>query len=154
MSETRLRPALKGKELVLAIVRWILIIFFAVYTLFPLIWLVISSLKTNFEFLAQSPFSLPAKPQWSNYINATAVVQLYQCTDCRRARAHAPKLRVCRPSGNTAERRYCQHERLLHLPLPLPRQGKDLHTLHSRHPRPAQCPDGPLLCHHQQARAL
>ena len=70
MSETRLRPALKGKELVLTILRWILIIFFAVYTLFPLIWLVISSLKTNFEFLAQSPFSLPSKPQWSNYINA------------------------------------------------------------------------------------
>ena len=127
MSETRLRPALKGKELVLAIVRWILIIFFAVYTLFPLIWLVISSLKTNFEFLAQSPFSLPAKPQWSNYINALTVAGLG---------------------------RNCQHERLLHLPLPLPRQGKDLHTLHSRHPRPAQCPDGPLLCHHQQARAL
>ena len=76
MSETRLRPALKGKELVLAIVRWILIIFFAVYTLFPLIWLVISSLKTNFEFLAQSPFSLPAKPQWSNYINALTVAGL------------------------------------------------------------------------------
>ena len=51
MSETRLRPKLRGKELILAILRWILIIFFAVYTLFPLIWLVISSLKTNFEFL-------------------------------------------------------------------------------------------------------
>ena len=76
MSETRLRPALKGKELVLAIIRWILIIFFAVYTLFPLIWLIISSLKTNFEFLAQSPFSLPAKPQWVNYFNALAVAGL------------------------------------------------------------------------------
>ena len=39
MSETRLRPKLRGKELILAILRWILIIFFAVYTLFPLIWL-------------------------------------------------------------------------------------------------------------------
>ncbi len=76
MSETRLRPALKGKELVLSILRWILIIFFAVYTLFPLIWLIISSLKTNFEFLAQSPFSLPAKPQWINYFNALAVAGL------------------------------------------------------------------------------
>ena len=76
MSETRLRPALKGKELVLSILRWTLIIFFAVYTLFPLIWLIISSLKTNFEFLAQSPFSLPAKPQWINYFNALAVAGL------------------------------------------------------------------------------
>ncbi len=76
MSETRLRPKLQGKELILAILRWILIIFFAVYTLFPLIWLVISSLKTNFEFLAGSPFSLPAAPQWQNYTNALSVAGL------------------------------------------------------------------------------
>ena len=76
MSETRLHPPLRGKELVLAILRWILIVFFAVYTLFPLIWLVISSLKTNFEFLAQSPFALPASPQWINYKNALTVAGL------------------------------------------------------------------------------
>ena len=76
MSETRLHPKLHGKELVLAVLRWILIIFFAVYTLFPLIWLVISSLKTNFEFQAMSPFSLPAKPQWVNYSNALTVAGL------------------------------------------------------------------------------
>ena len=76
MSETRLRPKLRGKELILAILRWILIIFFAVYTLFPLIWLVVSSLKTNFEFLAGSPFALPARPQWVNYTNALTVAGL------------------------------------------------------------------------------
>ena len=76
MSETRLRPSLHGKELILAVIRWVLIIFFAVYTLFPLLWLVASSLKTNFEFLAQSPFSLPAVPQWQNYINALTVAGL------------------------------------------------------------------------------
>ena len=51
-------------------------IFFAAYTLFPLIWLVISSLKTNFEFLAGSPFALPARPQWVNYTNALTVAGL------------------------------------------------------------------------------
>ena len=76
MSETRLRPKLKGKELVLAIIRWFLIIFFALYTLFPLFWLISSSLKTNFEFLAGSPFALPAKPQWINYKNALTVAGL------------------------------------------------------------------------------
>lgn len=76
MSETRLHPKLVGKELVLVILRWILIIFFAVYTLFPLIWLVISSLKTNFEFQAKSPFALPAIPQWQNYVNALTVAGL------------------------------------------------------------------------------
>ena len=76
MSETGLHTRPHGKELILAIIRWFLIIFFAVYTLFPLIWLVVSSLKTNFEFLAGSPFSLPAVPQWKNYVNALAVAGL------------------------------------------------------------------------------
>ena len=76
MSETRVRPALHGKDLILAVLRWILIIFFALYTLFPLVWLFISSLKTNFEFLAGSPFALPAVPQWQNYINALTVAGL------------------------------------------------------------------------------
>ena len=76
MSQTRLRPPLRGKELILAILRWILIIFFAVYTLFPLLWLLSSSLKTNFEFLAKSPFALPARPQWINYKNALTVAGL------------------------------------------------------------------------------
>ena len=76
MSETGLHTRPRGWELLLAVIRWFLIIFFAVYTLFPLIWLVISSLKTNFEFLAGSPFALPAKPQWINYTNALTVAGL------------------------------------------------------------------------------
>ncbi len=76
MSENKIHAPLHGKDLLLAIIRWILIIFFAVYTLFPLIWLIISSLKTNFEFLAGSPFALPKVPQWQNYVNALAVAGL------------------------------------------------------------------------------
>ena len=76
MSETRVRPTLRGKDLILAILRWILIIFFALYTLFPLVWLAVSSLKTNFEFLAGSPFALPKVPQWQNYVNALTVAGL------------------------------------------------------------------------------
>ena len=76
MSDTRVRAPLHGKDLIVAILRWILIIFFAVYTLFPLLWLFIASLKTNYEFLAGSPFSLPAAPQWQNYVNALKVAGL------------------------------------------------------------------------------
>lgn len=54
----------------------ILIIFFAVYTLFPLVWLFNSSLKTNYEFHAASPFALPAVPQLQNYTNALTVAGL------------------------------------------------------------------------------
>ena len=76
MSENKIHAPLHGKELVLAILRWILILFFAVYTLFPLIWLILSSLKTNFEFQAMSPFALPKAPQWQNYVNALKVAGL------------------------------------------------------------------------------
>ena len=72
----KIHAPLKGKDLLLAILRWFLIIFFALYTLFPLVWLFISSLKTNVEFLAGSPFALPAKPQWQNYVNALTVAGL------------------------------------------------------------------------------
>ena len=76
MSENKVHAPLHGKDLILSIIRWFLIIFFAVYTLFPLIWLIISSLKTNFEFLAGSPFALPKIPQWKNYTNALSVAGL------------------------------------------------------------------------------
>lgn len=76
MSENKVHAPLHGKDLILSIIRWFLIIFFAVYTLFPLIWLIISSLKTNFEFLAGSPFALPKVPQWKNYTNALSVAGL------------------------------------------------------------------------------
>lgn len=57
------------KDILISIFKWILIIFFAVYTLFPLIWLFITSLKTNAEYF-NNPFSLPAVPQFQNYVNA------------------------------------------------------------------------------------
>lgn len=55
--------------------KWVLILFFAFYTLFPLIWLFITSLKTNAEYFA-NPFSLPAVPQIENYINAMSQANL------------------------------------------------------------------------------
>ena len=54
------------------ILKWILLIYFALYTLFPLIWLFISSFKTNTELFAD-PFSLPAVWQIENYVNALKV---------------------------------------------------------------------------------
>lgn len=52
-----------------AIIKWFLLIFFFVYALVPLIWLFMSSLKTNSELMG-NPFSLPAVAQWGNYYNA------------------------------------------------------------------------------------
>jgi len=49
--------------------KWIAILFFALYTLFPLVWLFITSLKTNAEYF-ENPFSFPKILQFSNYLNA------------------------------------------------------------------------------------
>jgi raffinose/stachyose/melibiose transport system permease protein len=41
---------------------------FAVIQIYPLLWLVLFSLKTNKEVFGMSTFSLPQDPQWGNYV--------------------------------------------------------------------------------------
>lgn len=61
----------------LATVKWFLIIFFALYTLFPLLWLLMTSLKTNAEYFS-NPFLFPAVPQWKNFMVAFTQANLGQ----------------------------------------------------------------------------
>lgn len=56
--------------------KWIVLFFFLVLTFVPLIWLLITSFKTNFELLT-SPFSLPKVWQIQNYINAFQLSDLH-----------------------------------------------------------------------------
>ncbi|MDN3017109.1 carbohydrate ABC transporter permease [Paenibacillus sp. BSR1-1] len=42
----------------------------AIIQIYPLIWLLLFSLKTNQEVFGMSPFSLPQNPQWGNYAKA------------------------------------------------------------------------------------
>jgi len=67
----------KPTKIVSLIGKWALILFFAFYTLFPLLWLLITSLKTNAEYF-ENPFSLPAVWQFSNYLNAFQQANLGQ----------------------------------------------------------------------------
>lgn len=65
------------KGVLCLILKWFIILLFAVYTLFPLLWLLITSLKTNAEYF-NDPFSFPAVPQFQNYINAFSQTNLGQ----------------------------------------------------------------------------
>ena len=56
---------------------WAILIFFIIVTLFPPLWLILSSLKTNLEF-ETNPFGLPEKIQWSNYRNALELTGLFR----------------------------------------------------------------------------
>ena len=51
------------------IFKWVIIISFVFYAVFPFLWLVLASLKTNAELL-DDPFKLPAVFQFQNYSNA------------------------------------------------------------------------------------
>lgn len=64
-----LQQTSRGAQIALGIAKWVVLIFFAAYTLFPLLWLFITSLKTNGEYYA-SPFNFPAIPQFANYVKA------------------------------------------------------------------------------------
>jgi len=53
-------------------IMWIVLGFFLFYTISPLVWLVISSLKTNVELMG-APLALPKTLQFQNYKNAFEV---------------------------------------------------------------------------------
>ena len=57
--------------------KWIIIILFVIYAVFPFLWLVLTSLKTNAELL-DNPFSLPNKFQFKNYKEAVRSAGLGQ----------------------------------------------------------------------------
>jgi len=48
-------------------VLYLILAVIAFFQIYPLIWLVIFSLKTNAEVFNASPFALPADPKWENY---------------------------------------------------------------------------------------
>ena len=52
-----------------SIIKWIIIISFVFYAIFPFLWLVLASLKTNAELL-DDPFKLPKVFQFKNYTDA------------------------------------------------------------------------------------
>lgn len=64
-----IRKTTKLGHVMFEIVRWVLMLALALYTVVPLIWLFITSLKTNGEYYA-SRFALPAVPQFANYAKA------------------------------------------------------------------------------------
>ena len=51
------------------IFKWVIVISFVFYAVFPFLWLVLASLKTNAELL-NNPFTLPEVFQFKNYSNA------------------------------------------------------------------------------------
>jgi ABC-type glycerol-3-phosphate transport system permease component len=49
-------------------VSYLMLITFAVLILIPVVWFLVTSLKTNLEYMSYPIRLLPAKPQWDNYV--------------------------------------------------------------------------------------
>ncbi len=65
----------KGIQALFTILKWVFLITFLVIALFPLIWLVINSFRTNYEY-ETAPLGLPLKLSFENYRNAIALTNL------------------------------------------------------------------------------
>ncbi len=65
----------KALGIIFKVLVWAFLIFLALYALLPMVWLFLSSLKTNQELVA-NPFSLPESFQFVNYKNAFAAAGL------------------------------------------------------------------------------
>lgn len=64
------------KAVINNILRWAYLLFFFAIAVLPLIWLIITSFKTEAEFNAY-PLALPAVWQLQNYINAVSVAKMH-----------------------------------------------------------------------------
>ena len=56
-------------------IKWIFLVTLLLAALLPMVWLLVSSLRTNLE-LQISPLGWPQKPQWSNYQKAISMANL------------------------------------------------------------------------------
>jgi len=59
----------------LSFTKYVILLFFAAITFFPLLWVIISSFKTNLTILT-SALSLPTTLHWENYVAAIKVTNL------------------------------------------------------------------------------
>lgn len=77
MGRTNTLGRLSTTDVIAKIAKWTFLAFFLFATLMPILWLILSSFKTNLE-LRNSPFALPEVWQFSNYVDAVEVSGLHR----------------------------------------------------------------------------
>lgn len=70
-----MKQRITGLSLVFNSVKWLLLLSLLAVALLPLLWLLVSSLRTNLE-LQTNPFGWPEKVQWVNYAKALSMASL------------------------------------------------------------------------------
>lgn len=67
-----------GGEKTLYIIVFIIFVIHSFTLIYPVLWMLVSSLKTKYEYILGNPFSFPEAFQWSNY--SSAFKKLYAIT--------------------------------------------------------------------------
>lgn len=69
LGSARLTPSLRLNNIVSTVISHAILAFFTVIIVYPVLWMVLTSFKTNREMLA-NPWGLPQTMMWSNYSSA------------------------------------------------------------------------------------
>ena len=64
----------KRNRIIAEVISQIVLIILSIMALFPFIWMVTSSLKSNAEIFQYPPKLLPEVPRWKNYVDAVVSV--------------------------------------------------------------------------------
>ena len=77
-TKLKIMHSITGRKLVFTVITQAFLIFLAFMSLFPFIWMLGSSLKSNADMFSIPPKIFPDIPKWSNYIEAMTSVNFGQ----------------------------------------------------------------------------
>ena len=78
MSNKKIQISISAGKIITVTLSQIVLIFMAVLSIFPFIWMIASSLKSNVEMFQFPPKIFPEIPQWSNYVKVFESVNFGQ----------------------------------------------------------------------------
>lgn len=78
MSNKKIQISISAGRIITITLSQIVLIFMAILSIFPFVWMIASSLKSNTEMFQFPPKIFPAVPQWSNYVKVFESVNFGQ----------------------------------------------------------------------------
>lgn len=78
MSNKKIQISISAGKIITVTLSQIVLIFMAILSIFPFVWMIASSLKSNTEMFQFPPKIFPAVPQWSNYVKVFESVNFGQ----------------------------------------------------------------------------
>lgn len=100
-SQTERNEAAKRKRKIISALQWVLAIIVMIIVVFPIYWMLVSSVKSQEEILLAVPTLWPKEFHFENYINVLKrrqfcqVLLQHHCHDCRDSDLPGYHRRIC-----------------------------------------------------------